>query len=83
MMDGAAAVEEAHGLWELAVQRVAALAEAFESTSELSAAQGALFSDAIRLERQTFDHWRRVSNLVTQPELTGPASLRFESPGRK
>jgi hypothetical protein len=46
-------IDEAHGLWELAIARVAALVE--------SGASGALLSQASRDERDAFRNWQRVS----------------------
>jgi len=51
-------IEEAHGLWELAICRLAALAEAGRTREGLK--------DAIEKERQAFEHWRRISVEATE-----------------
>ena len=57
-------IEEAHGLWELAVTRVAALAEAMASIGQ--PVPDALLHDAVSKEREAFAHWQRISNAVTE-----------------
>lgn len=46
-------IEEAHGLWELAVVRLAAMAE--------SGASKRLVKNAVKAERKTFRNWQRIS----------------------
>ncbi len=50
-------IEEAHGLWELCVARVAAMAELL-SYIEM---QSPLLSQAVKDERVAFSHWQNVS----------------------
>lgn len=52
-------IEEAHGLWEIAVVRLAALAEA--------GADKGLMKAAVLEERIAFGVWRHVSNCITNP----------------
>ena len=56
--------EEAHGLWELAVVRLATIAEVQMEVGVAKLAPEALF-DAVRVERAAFRHWQRVSNRMT------------------
>ncbi len=50
-------LEEAHGLWELAVARLAAFVEA--------GVEGQKLLQATAEERRTFAHWQRISDRVT------------------
>lgn len=50
-------IEEAHGLWELAICRLAALVE--------GGAKRELIRRAVDGERRAFYHWREVSGLAT------------------
>jgi ABC-type microcin C transport system permease subunit YejB len=58
-------IEEAHGLWELAVQRVSAIAEA---TALIELQPGGpvsqLLAQAVAAERDALEHWRAVSVAV-------------------
>lgn len=47
-------IEEAHGLWELAIVRLAAFAETSARLEVLQA--------AISAERDAFNHWKLVSS---------------------
>lgn len=58
-MTDQARIEEAHGLWELAVARVAALAEA--------GAARPLMARAVAEERAYFNAWAAISDEVTKP----------------
>lgn len=58
-MDDREKIEEAHGLWEIAVARVSTLAQA-------GATVGEMWDLACRDERATFAHWQAVSNRVTK-----------------
>jgi len=53
-------IEEAHGLWELAVARVAAIAEVAVALGFPPALIPSL-ADATLRERETFLNWRAVS----------------------
>lgn len=57
-------IEEAHGLWELAIARVAAFTEIIVSTGK--GASNALIRDAVVAERKAFYHWQEVSKLALQ-----------------
>lgn len=60
-MNGRERIEEAHGLWELAIVRLAVLAEARASSK--------LIAEAVKKERKAFEHWQAVSDEVTKGEL--------------
>ena len=53
-------IEEAHGLWELAVARVAAFVEAGATSTQLNI--------AVAEERAAFKRWEFVSAQATQGE---------------
>lgn len=56
-------IEEAHGLWELQVARVAAMVEILfdDTTVILTALQAESLRDASDKERVAFEHWQNVS----------------------
>lgn len=58
-MDAREKIEEAHGLWELAIVRLAAFAEA-RVYAEMA--------EAVAEERKAFKNWKRVSELATSQE---------------
>lgn len=57
MIDPQTAIEEAHGLWELAVVRLVAFVE--------SGAGEGYINQALREERAAFKVWSDISNRVT------------------
>lgn len=70
-------LEEAHGLWELAVARLAAIAGAavYESEGPLSIGSGisiGVLREAVEEERAAFRHWTVVSEACTA-EKPGPS----------
>lgn len=50
-------IEELHGLWELAVVRLATLAEVDADAEKID--------EASRVERETFTAWKEFSHLIT------------------
>lgn len=55
-------IEEAHGLWELAVTRVAAIAEVLSATPrDMVVVPVDLLASAVKLEREAFACWQDVS----------------------
>ncbi len=50
-------IEESHGLWELAIVRLATIAELSGNRKLINA--------AVAEERKAFKDWQRVSNLAT------------------
>ena len=66
-------IEEAHGLWELAVARVAALVEA--------GARRKMLLEAVAIERTAFARWTRVSAIAVErpvPIYPIEATLTFD-----
>lgn len=59
-------IEEAHGLWELAVVRVSALAEVAANDAG-DARLTEMLLRACRDERAAFSTWRRTAELVLNP----------------
>lgn len=59
-------IEEAHGLWELAIARVSAMTEIMCRLPHHDAIKD-LLKDALAVERRTFEHWRSVSTKELTP----------------
>jgi hypothetical protein len=53
-------IEEAHGIWELAVVRLAALVGS-------QSRNGRLIADAHEAEREAYRQWVKASNAATEP----------------
>jgi hypothetical protein len=60
-------IEEAHGIWELAVVRLAAMVEISASGENAEAIRNASTE-----ERRAFGVWRRVSDEVCLPAVSSP-----------
>ncbi len=61
--------EEAHGLWELAVARLAAVAETVskvESRNHEGLDFAGVLGEAVAAEREAFKSWQEVSRRVTR-----------------
>lgn len=65
MMDDRERLEEAHGIWELAVVRLATMAEV--GTVGDGYVDSNLFKRAVAEERAAFNVWRRVSEEAVTP----------------
>lgn len=62
-------IEESHGLWEIAIVRLAAFVEVGAGAVKIQ--------EALAEERSTFKHWRAVSESVTlQPAADAQAGDR-------
>ena len=69
-MDDREKIEEAHGLWELAVVRLAALAELIAIDTSLGTASfHVIFSKAAEDERIARKNWIAVSEEATAPPI--------------
>ena len=53
-------IEEAHGVWELAAQRVCAMAELIDEGQLDAKWVKVKFRDAVHAERQAFNDWQRT-----------------------
>lgn len=54
-------IEEAHGLWELAIVRLAAIAAVISAHKGTSAITAKLLSEAVESEQLALAQWRSVS----------------------
>lgn len=60
-IDPSQRIQEAHGLWELSVARVAALVEVIEAVTIAPSKLLWLLLEASKAERAAFENWQRVS----------------------
>lgn len=76
------AIEEAHGLWELQVSRVAAMVEILfdDNTATVTSIQMETLRDASDDEREAFAHWQEVSKhaLVNKVTIATPAQCSHD-----